>query len=86
MSRFKFLDKMILLEKLVRQGKTGTPDELTKRLSVSRSTMHRMIDEMNILDAKVVYCRARKSYCYDGDKVVEIYIKTKPLTEKEEKK
>ena len=81
MSRLAFFDKLTLLEKLIRQEKTGTPDELSVRLSVSRVTLHRMIDDLKVFGVEIMYCRTRRSYCYQGNKVIDIRIKTKALTE-----
>jgi len=81
MSRFKFIDRLILLEKLIRQRRTGTPDELAQRLSVSRSALYRKIDELNSYGAEIQFCRTRNSFYYGGDIVIDIFFRPKLLAE-----
>jgi DNA invertase Pin-like site-specific DNA recombinase len=73
MSKFKLFDNLIYLEKLIRQGRTGTPDELARKLSMSRSALYIIINEMKARGAKIKFCRTRKSFHYDGGIGMKIY-------------
>ncbi|MCL2416614.1 MAG: HTH domain-containing protein [Bacteroidales bacterium] len=81
MNRFAFFDKLILLEKLIRQECTGTPDQLAERLSVSRRTVYNMIDILESYDAKIEFIRRRQTFCYTDGKFVDITIDIKLLTD-----
>ena len=84
MNRFNFFDKLIFFEKLVRQGRTGTPQELARRLSLSRSALYRIIDEINSHGTTIGYCRTSRTFRYNCDKVFEINFGVKVMTDPEE--
>ena len=64
----KLVDLAILdrLDRLIRRKATGSPEELAKRLGVSRSTLFELIaylkDEMR---APIIYVSGRQSYVYE---------------------
>ena len=72
MSKLNPTEKFVVMEKLIRQKRTGTAKQLARRLSVSRATVFRMIDEFNTRGAMVEFCSLCKSYIYGGNKVVNI--------------
>ena len=50
---------------LIKRRGTGTPEELAKRLQVSRATVHRIIDTMEELGAPILYNFLNQTYEYE---------------------
>jgi len=67
---FEFLDKLSTLNRLMRRGYTGPPEQLAKRLSVSQRTLHRIIDGLKTRGVEIKYCRVRCSYRCDGNNTI----------------
>jgi len=75
-----------MLEKLVRQRRTGTPDELARRLSISRSALYDIIDELRADGVEIKYCRTRCSFYYNGNAFLNIHFSITEATDPEEMK
>ena len=52
---------------LVRQGNTGTPKELAKKLGISRSELYMIIEELKELGFHIKYSKQFKFYYYEKD-------------------
>ncbi|HKK80135.1 MAG TPA: HTH domain-containing protein [Phaeodactylibacter sp.] len=65
------LERLDRLSTLIRRKSTGPPDELARKLGVSRSTVFNLLNELECLGAEITYCRERRSYVFE----VEITIK-----------
>jgi len=72
-----FLNKLILIEKLIRQKRTGTPNELARRLSVSRGTLYNIIEVLETHGASIKFSRTDKTFHYDDSAVVNIFFEIK---------
>ncbi|MCL2682267.1 MAG: helix-turn-helix domain-containing protein [Bacteroidales bacterium] len=81
MIQAKILENLVILEKLIRQEHTGTPKQLMKRLSISRSTLYRRIDELNSYGTKIKFCRTRNTFYYNSDEVIDILFNIKSTAE-----
>lgn len=65
-----FQEKLLLLRRLhdlIRRKATGTPLELTRRLSISRAALFRYLDILKSYGAPLYYCSNRQLYCYKDD-------------------
>jgi len=80
MNKFKVFENLITLEKLIRQRCTGTPDELARRLSISRSALYEIIDELKARGVEIKYCRTRCSFYYNNGMILDIRFDIKGLT------
>lgn len=58
---------MVRLDNLIRMKATGSPDQLAARLNVSRTTIHRYLNELRNFGAPIKYCRYRNSYYYEEE-------------------
>ncbi|MBP8977669.1 MAG: HTH domain-containing protein [Bacteroidales bacterium] len=61
-----FVDRKQKLEyilELIEKGKTGTAEELSKRVYVSLPTLYRYISDLRRLGYQIGYCTYRKTYC-----------------------
>ena len=81
MNHIEFLEKLAVLNKLIAQGHTGTPEELAERLRISRSTLYEIIDELKLRGIDVKYSRSRCTFYYNNDVLVDIQISIKSLKE-----
>lgn len=81
MNSFELFDKLITLNSLICRGYTGTPDKLAQRLSISRSTLYRIIDELNIRGIEIKYCRTRCSFYYSNDVIMDLRFDMQNLSE-----
>lgn len=70
-----FLEKLKTVERvdqLIRLKCTGTPDELARKLGLTRSTVYEIIECMKNMDVDIKYCKNRKSFYYETEKVLAI--------------
>ncbi|MEM1124251.1 MAG: HTH domain-containing protein [Bacteroidota bacterium] len=59
------IERLERLDQLIRLKATGTPEELAKRLKVSRSTLYNIFEFIKRQGVKVAYCAQRQSYYYE---------------------
>lgn len=83
MQLFKYIDRINLLDKLIQQRRTGTPQELARRLGVSESRLYVVLDELKLKGAPISYCRQSKSYYYDSLFTISIQVELKGLPPQE---
>ena len=86
MTKFENLESLILMEKLIRQRRTGTPNELARRLCISRSALYDIIDELKMRGVEIKYCRTCGSFCYNGDAFLDIRFAITEINDREEMK
>ncbi|WDF69480.1 HTH domain-containing protein [Sphingobacterium oryzagri] len=74
MQLFKHIDRINLLDKLIRQKRTGTPNELARRLGLSVSRVYSLIDDLKDRGAPICYSRQLGSYFYDLEYSIKITV------------
>ena len=62
MKVFEYLDRISMMHKLVLRQRTGTPEELARRLGVSRTSLYELIDELRSRGAPIAYSKSTKSF------------------------
>ena len=62
MSYSKYLHKMAYLVELIKQENTGCADCLARKISVSRRTLFRYLDELRPKGADICYSKSKKTY------------------------
>jgi len=65
MNFIKEIERIKKLHLLIREEKTGTPNELAKQLHIGRSRMYDLLDVLKELDATIKYCKKKESFYYD---------------------
>jgi len=83
MKLFEYIDRINLLHKLIKEKKTGTLDELSKRMNLSRSHMCRVLEDLKLKGAPIVYDRQLSSYTYTQKYQIKIDVEFKVLSEEE---
>lgn len=85
MKIFEYLDRIGRMHRMVRQGGTGSPEELACRLGVSRTSLYELIDELRSRGAPIAYSKSTRSFFYREPFEISITLRMSPLTEDEEK-
>ena len=60
----KQLNRIAVFHKLIKSGKSGTPDEIAKRLGISRSRFFDILEDLKICGFPIAYSRKERSYYY----------------------
>ncbi|MFZ2906536.1 MAG: HTH domain-containing protein [Cyclobacteriaceae bacterium] len=63
----KYTQRMRYLQELIEKQKTGTPEELAKKLGISRRMLFEYLTAIKENGMPVQYCRTRKRYYYADD-------------------
>jgi len=79
MKPFDFPEKLSIMDKLIRQEHTGTPSELAERLSIGRSTLYEIIDELYSRGVEIKYSRTRRTFYYNNEMFLDIRFAIIPL-------
>jgi biotin operon repressor len=85
MKLFEYLDRISMMHKLVSRQKTGTPEELARRLGVSRTSLYELIDELRSRGAPIAYSKSAKTFFYRQPYDIAVTCTLKPLTYNETK-
>lgn len=59
------VERLQMLNKLVREQKTGSPDELAQRLGVSRSKLYLILEELRDQGVCIRYNKQVNSFVYE---------------------
>ncbi len=58
------MEKLKQLDQLIRLKSTGTPEELSKKLNLSKRHVKNYIETLEDLGAEISYCRFNQTYYY----------------------
>ncbi len=86
MKAFDQLERLKRMNWLIREEKTGTPDEFAAKLGVSPSHLYRCIEEIRELGAPVNFSRSRGTYYYEHDFEMKISYSIQLISEQTAKK
>lgn len=77
------IDRLKKIDKLINQGKTGTPDEFANRLHISRSQLYNYIDMLKSYGAPIYYNRKIDSFQYRSEFKILIEFSIQFISENE---
>lgn len=60
----KYLFRLQLLENLIERGSTGSPNQIAKRLGISRSMLYKYIDYIKEKNGEITYSRKLNTFKY----------------------
>ena len=63
----QYLNRILILDRLIKIKGTGNPSLLAKKLNVSESTLYTILAFMKEQGAPIGYCKFRQSYYYEYD-------------------
>ncbi|MCL7989226.1 hypothetical protein M8998_14850 [Sphingobacterium sp. lm-10] len=81
MQLFKYIERINLIDKLIRQRRTGTPAVLARRLGISVSRLYAILDQLKCRGAPIRYCRDTSTYFYEEEFAISITITLEQLKE-----
>lgn len=79
MQLFKYIERINLMDRLIRQERTGTQAEFANRLGLSVSRLARVIKDLKDIGAPLEYDRTRNTYYYEKEYSIQIKIEIQPL-------
>lgn len=79
MKLFEYIERINLLNKLIKQSRTGSPNDLAKRLNISSSRLYCIIDDLKQMGAPIGYSRDLCTYFYTARYEMHIDINVYPL-------
>ncbi len=62
MSIFKYIQRLERIFQMIKQGKTGSAEQFSKRIGISRRQLFSHLEEMRNLGIPIVYNRKQHSY------------------------
>ena len=74
-----------LLNKLIKEQRTGTPAEIATRLGLKRSCYYELLDELKTRGVPIAYSKEIQSYYYTRPFEMQIIFMLKPLDDEEKK-
>lgn len=74
MKLFQYIDRINLLDKLIRQRRTGTQSELAIRLGLSVSRLARIIEYLKDIGAPIAFDRSLNTYYYEKEYSIQIKV------------
>ncbi|MFC2187710.1 HTH domain-containing protein [Fulvivirgaceae bacterium LMO-SS25] len=65
MAGLKYYERTKYLIELIEKQKTGSPDELARRIGVSKRTVYRILEDLKFFHPKkIIYNHEKKSYIF----------------------
>ncbi len=62
-----YIQQLVQVHQLIAQSATGTPQELSYKLHVSKRTIHNYISTLRDMKAPIVYNFRLKTYYYESE-------------------
>lgn len=75
------IERLQLLNKLVREQRTGSPEELAERLGLSRRQLYSYLEFLKDFGANIVYSRKANSFIFSENTELEIVFRFQVLGE-----
>ena len=79
MRNLKQLERLRMAHQLIKMEKTGTPDELAKRLHISVRQVYLIMEQLKEMDAPIQFNRRSRTYYYTHDYELTINISIQVL-------
>lgn len=70
-----YLIKILMLNRKIREQRTGTAEELAHELGISRSKLFDVLDEIRSYGAEIRFDRSRRTYYYKNEVNMQFFIK-----------
>lgn len=82
MTLINFVALILTLDELIRKGSTGSPDDLARRLHVTKRTVYYYIHQLKMLGAPISFDMFKRSYTYYEEFSLESILKKSPIVRK----
>jgi predicted DNA-binding transcriptional regulator YafY len=77
------IERINRLHYLIKHRRTGTPQQLARRLNLSTSMIYKLMEELRIREVPIEYSRQRKTYYYSSEFLMHIQADFRPLDREE---
>ncbi len=77
------IERINRLHELIKYKRTGTPEQLAKRLSLSTSMIYKLMEELKFKEAPIEYSRQLKTYYYSSQYLMHIQMDFRLLRDDE---
>lgn len=81
MKNIKKLERLQRLHQRILAENTGTPEEMAKKMNISKRNFYGLVEDLRIMGAEICYSRTTKTYYYCNDFKIEIQISLKLIQE-----
>jgi biotin operon repressor len=85
MKLFSYAERINFMNRLIQQGKTGSPEEFANRIGLSRTRIYEIIDDLKLEGAPIMYSKSRRSFYYEEPFDISVQITLKSIDKNEEK-
>lgn len=85
MEFIKQIERLQLLNKLVREKRTGSPEELAERLGVSRAKLYLILEELRDRNVCVKFNKRINSFEYEACEGISVHLDFRVLNPNEER-
>jgi len=72
MKAFEQLERLTRLSRLIKQEKTGTPEEFASCLHISRRRLFEHLDELRTMGVQIDYSKQRGTYYFSNGHEIEL--------------
>jgi transcriptional antiterminator len=83
MNFVKQIERLILLNRLISQQNTGSPEDIAQRLNVSVRQVYNLLEMIRDLGIEVCYCKKSKTYYYENSDKLHIDFSLKIISDNE---
>lgn len=80
------IERINRLHEMIKYRRTGTPEQLARRLNLSTSMVFKLLEELKLREAPIEYSRQMGSYYYSKKYIMRIQVDFRLLREDEEGK
>ena len=77
------IERINRLHEMIKYRRTGTPQQLARRLNLSTSIVYKLMDELKLREVPIEYSRQLGSYYYSRSFQMKISIDFKTIAEEE---
>jgi predicted DNA-binding transcriptional regulator YafY len=77
------IERINRLHDLIKHRRTGTPEQLARRLNLSTSMIYKLMEELRFREVPIEYSRQFKTYYYSVDFLMRIQAEFRPLNKEE---
>lgn len=77
------IERINRLHEMIKYRRTGTPQQLARRLNLSASMVYKLMDELKLREVPIEYSRQLGSYYYSRSFQMKISIDFRSLAEEE---
>ena len=75
------IERINRLHELIKHRRTGTPDQLARRLNLSTSMVYKLMDELKLREVPIEYSRQLGTYYYSRNFQMKISIDFKAVSQ-----